>query len=238
MEDVSGINIIDIIDRIDRKDCIWTEESEQILCRKADCSKCMARLSTSTGEYYQRHRTYLLVPAAALSWGLTIFGIIATYIGNRGISEPLIILINGLINFIIATFTTVAEKSQAGSKVELFQQLSRDYYSLANDISQELAKSPETRPMVTNFMKNADIRYRDLEKSTPPIPRPVVALFINHEQSTNLDWHQIHKPDILSTLTPTSEMIWRPCELPQLSNQIKTNISALLDQSQNEEVLG
>ena len=95
MEDVS---LRDIIDRLDRKDCMWTEESEQILCRKADCSKCMARLSTSTGEYYQRHRTYLLVPAAALSWGLTIFGIIATYIGNRGISEQLIILINGLQN--------------------------------------------------------------------------------------------------------------------------------------------
>ncbi len=223
-DNVPGMNI-------DRRDCMWTEESEQILCRKADCSKCMARLCSSTGEYYQKHRTYLLVPAATLSWGLTIFGIIATYLGNSAISEPLIILINGLINFIIATFTTVAEKSQAGSKVELFQQLSRDYYSLANDISQELAKSPETRSMVTNFMKNADTRYRDLEKSTPPIPRPVVTFFISQEQLNN-SWNKMYKPDILSELTPTRYMIWEP---PQLS---ETNISALLDRTRPVEVQG
>ena len=214
--DVSEINIMN------KKENIWTEETEQILCRKADYSKCMARLCTSTGEYYQRHRTYLLVPAATLSWGLTIFGIIATYLGNSAISEPLIILINGLINFIIATFTTVAEKSQAGSKVELFQQLSRDYYSLANDIGQELVKSPETRPGVTNFMKNTDTRYRDLEKSTPPIPRPVVTFFISQEQ-LNHGWNKMYKPDILSELTPTRYLIWtRPFD---------ENIGAMLDRT-------
>jgi len=205
-DDVYETNIMSVNNNL------WTEETEQILCRKADYSKCMARLCTSTGEYYQQHRTYLLVPAAALSWGLTIFGIIATYLGNSTISEPLIILINGLINFIIATFTTVAEKSQAGSKVELFQQLSRDYYCLANDVGQELVKSPETRPAATNFMKNTDIRYRDLEKSTPPIPRNVVTSFIKREQ-LNLGWDKMYKPDILSTLIPTCELIWiRPVE--------------------------
>ena len=81
-DDIYGTNIMKT------KENIWTEETEQILCRKADYSKCMARLCTSTGEYYQQHRTYLLVPAAALSWGLTIFGIIATYLGNSTISEP------------------------------------------------------------------------------------------------------------------------------------------------------
>jgi hypothetical protein len=215
-DDVSGMNIID------RREHIWTEETEQILCRKADCSKCMARLCTSTGEYYQRHRTYLLVPAASLSWGLTIFGIIATYLGNNTISEPLIILINGLLNFIIATFTTVAEKSQAGSKVELFQQLSRDYYCLANDVGQELVKSPETRPEVKNFMKHTDTRYRDLEKSTPPIPRQVVTFFIRQEQF-NPGWDTMYKPDILSTLIPTRDLIW--------TRQVEENLGAILDRT-------
>ena len=215
-DDAPGMNIIDT------RDHAWTDETEQILCRKADYSKCMARLCTSTGEYYQRHRTYLLVPAASLSWGLTIFGIIATYLGNNTISEPLIILINGLINFIIATFTTVAEKSQAGSKVELFQQLSRDYYCLANDVGQELVKSPETRAGVTNFMKNTDTRYRDLEKSTPPIPRPVVTFFISQEQ-LNHGWDKMYKPDILSTLTPTRYLIY--------TRQLDENIGAILDRT-------
>jgi len=223
-DDAPGMNIIDT------RDHAWTDETEQILCRKADYSKCMARLCTSTGEYYQRHRTYLLVPAASLSWGLTIFGIIATYLGNNTISEPLIILINGLINFIIATFTTIAEKSQAGSKVELFQQLSRDYYSLANDISQELVKSPETRPAVTNFMKNTNTRYRDLEKSTPPIPRTVVETFIYNEERVNPGWGRMYKPDILSELDPTSFLIWRPQQLAE------TNIRALLEIPLSEEV--
>jgi len=109
-----------------------------------------------------------------------------------------------------------------GSKVELFQQLSRDYYCLANDVGQELVKSPETRAGVTNFMKNTDTRYRDLEKSTPPIPRPVVTFFISQEQ-LNHGWDKMYKPDILSTLTPTRYLIY--------TRQLDENIGAILDRT-------
>jgi hypothetical protein len=101
----------------------------------------------------------------------------------------------------------VAEKSQAGSKVELFQQLSRDYYSLSNDITQELSKSPENRVEATTFMRNSDTKYRDLEKSTPPIPRSIINNFTKQNQKYYF-WDKIHKPNILSTLEPTSSTIW------------------------------
>ena len=102
---------------------LWSNETDNILCSISDYSKCMARLCIYVSEYHQRQRTYLLGPAAVLSWGLTIFGMFATYYGNQTLPDATVILINSLLNFIIATFTTVAEKSQAGSKIELFQQL-------------------------------------------------------------------------------------------------------------------
>ena len=187
---------------------MWSFETEDIACAIGDYAKCMGRLCIFTSEYYQSQRTYLLVPAAVLSWGLNIFGIIVTYVGNARISDSLVIMINSLFNFIIATFTTVAEKSNAGSKVELFQQIAKDYYSLANMITQEMTRHPKDRIAVKSFLSLADSTYKELEKSTPPIPRYIVEAFIQDNRGTKLSqkrdmWEQMRKPYILSYLTPT-----------------------------------
>ena len=187
---------------------LWTVETENIICAIGDYAKCMGRLSIYTSEYYQSQRTYLLGPAAILSWSLNIFGIVVTYIGNDKISDSLVIMINSLLNFIIATFTTVAEKSNAGSKVELFQQIARDYYSLANMITQEMSRHPNERRTVKVFLSLADTTYKELEKTTPPIPRYIVDAFVLENRGNKLTkkrdlWEEMRKPYILSYLTPT-----------------------------------
>ena len=187
---------------------LWTVETENIICAIGDYAKCMGRLSIYTSEYYQSQRTYLLGPAAILSWSLNIFGIVVTYIGNDKISDSLVIMINSLLNFIIATFTTVAEKSNAGSKVELFQQIARDYYSLANMITQEMSRHPNERRTVKDFLSLADTTYKELEKTTPPIPRYIVDAFVLENRGNKLTkkrdlWEEMRKPYILSYLTPT-----------------------------------
>jgi hypothetical protein len=187
---------------------MWSVETENIICAIGDYAKCMGRLSIYTSEYYQSQRTYLLGPAAVLSWSLNIFGIVVTYVGNDKISDSLVIMINSLLNFIIATFTTVAEKSNAGSKVELFQQIARDYYSLANMITQEMSRHPNERRTVKVFLSLADTTYKELEKSTPPIPRYIVDAFVLDNRGNKLTkkrelWEEMRKPYILSYLTPT-----------------------------------
>jgi hypothetical protein len=191
----------------------WSNETDNILCGISDYSKCMARLCIYVSEYHQSQRTYLLGPAAVLSWGLTIFGMFATYYGNQKLPDATVILINSLINFIIATFTTVAEKSQAGSKIELFQQLARDFFNLSGTISMELSKEPSSRVCVTPFVGNINARYKDLENSVPPLPQALITKFTSYMEEANGPagqdlWHMIAKPNMLSSLSPTNKYNW------------------------------
>lgn len=191
----------------------WTHETDNILCSISDYSKCMARLCIYVSEYHQIQRTYLLGPAAVLSWGLTIFGMFATYYGNQKLPDATVILVNSLFNFIIATFTTVAEKSQAGSKIELFQQLARDFFNLSGTISMELSKEPYARACVTPFVGNMNARYKDLENSVPPLPQALITQFTSYMEQANGPagqelWHMIAKPNMLSSLSPTNKYNW------------------------------
>ena len=187
----------------------WTQEIDIILCRIGDCSKCMAKLCTYVSEYHQTQRAYLLIPAAVFSWGLTIFGMFATYYGQEKLPDATVILVNSLINFIIATFTTVAEKSQAGTKVELFQQLARDFYNLSGTITMELSKQPCNRIPVSTFLTNTNTRYKDLENSVPPLSQALITEFIKSVRKEEY-WRQMHKPNIMAELSPTKEcrFIW------------------------------
>jgi hypothetical protein len=188
----------------------WTQEIDMILCRIGDCSKCMAKLCTYVSEYHQSQRAYLLIPAAVFSWGLTIFGMFATYYGKEKLPDSKVILVNSLINFVIATFTTVAEKSQAGTKVELFQQLARDFYNLSGTITMELSKQPCNRIPVSTFLANTNTRYKDLENSVPPLSQALIIEFIKSVRKEEY-WRQMHKPNIMSELSPTeaSRLIWK-----------------------------
>lgn len=191
----------------------WSKETDNIVCTISDYSKCMARLCIYVSEHHQRMRTYLLGPAAVLSWALTIFGMFATYYGNKKIPDPTVILINSLLNFIIATFTTVAEKSQAGSKIELFQQLARDFFNLSGTISMELSKEPCCRLPVSPFVTNMNLRYKDLENSVPPLPQALLTAFTLYmeeiDQTHRQDiWRKIDKPNMLSPLSPTYKYDW------------------------------
>lgn len=145
----------------------WTPELEHVLIVKSDNAKCMGRLCAVASNYYNRQRSYLLIPASVISWSLNIFGIVATFTGDEIITPSLIILVASIGNFIVATLTTIAEKAAAGDKVELFNQTSRDYYLVASEISNTLLLHPRWRnkgPL--QVIADSDQRYSDLMKGT------------------------------------------------------------------------
>ena len=228
---------------IHTKKQIWSPETDTIICCISDYSKCMAHLCIYVSEYHQRQRTFLLGPAAVLSWGLTIFGMFATYYGNERLPDASVILINSLLNFIIATFTTVAEKSQAGSKIDLFQQLARDFFNLSGTISMELSKEPKDRVAVNPFVGNMNSRYRDLENSVPPLSQALLHEFTvcmeGKERSNQQQlWNSIPKPNMLSPLSPTDKYHW--CELdpdPYADDifDIKNKLSRVEEEALKEE---
>ena len=61
---------------------IWNIVIERIIAEIAERAKCMAVLCSHASKYYDRQRTYLLVPASTISWGLNIFGMISSYLGS------------------------------------------------------------------------------------------------------------------------------------------------------------
>jgi hypothetical protein len=184
----------------------WGHEIEHIICIIGDKSKCMSGLLSFASNNNQEQRTRLLVPAAVLSWMLNIFGIVAAYLGDKRLSPSIVVLISSLLNFIIATFTTVAEKSQAGSKIELYQKLSRDYSSLSDTITIELEKHPCLRESALHFMNSMVQKYKDLENTTPTIDRILLIEFNKYmrirERNSGVN-DIIHKPSILREIETT-----------------------------------
>ncbi len=199
----------------------WSREFEEILIVKADKSKCMGKLCSYTSTYYGRQRTYLLVPASVLAWCLNIFGMFATYYGSTKIPDPLVILITSIGNFIIASFTTIAEKSQAGDKVELFNQTSREYILIASEISQQLMYEPANRIPPMQLINDMARKYNDLMRSTPNIPQNIVDDFRRHNEQ-NRDYLRMHKPEQMVEMTSTAEYVYRK---PELFNYDDNNIA-------------
>lgn len=179
-------------------DCKWNDVYENILVHKSDKSRYMAMLCHYTSTYYNRQRKILLVPASIISWSLNIFGMVSTYFGKEKISEPLVILIVSLGNFIIATLTTIAENNKAGDKVELFNQTSRDYNLIASEIKQELMLPPDNRASVMKIIIETQRRYDDLMKSTPNIPEHVIISFINKHKRDQEFLYMVQPENIIN----------------------------------------
>ena len=167
----------DYVDQVNYAEHTWDNDYELILVDRGDKAKCMGWLCTHTSNYYNNQRRMLLVPASAVSWFLNVFGMFATYLGKEKISEPLVILIVSLGNFIVATLTTIAEQGKAGDKVELFNQTSRDYNLIASEINHQIRLPPYNRKPVMKVLIDTEKRYNDLIKSTPNIPEPITKDF-------------------------------------------------------------
>jgi hypothetical protein len=164
----------------------WNYVIEDVISRVAERAKCMAVLCSYASKYYDRQRTYLLVPASTISWGLNIFGMISTYLGSEVISESLVVLIASMGNFIIATITTVAEKSKAGDKVELFNQASKDFHLIYSDISTQLSFEPQLRGPPSDLFDKSDEQYKRLLQSIPNIPESLVSKFYRKFHNCNV----------------------------------------------------
>jgi hypothetical protein len=186
----------------------WQDNFEELICVQGDHSQVMGSLCMFTSDYYKSKRTWLLGPAACLSWSLNIFGIVVTFIGAENISNALVILINSLFNFVIATLTTIAEKNNAGSNVELYIQFSREYMAISDNITQEISKHPAQRKVMAHaFLEEVTSEYNDIWKRTPHIPSDIVDLFNKrtaHLESMEHISHIVHKPYMCEPITATS----------------------------------
>ena len=159
---------------------LWTRELEHILIVKSDNAKCMGRLCAVASNYYNRQRSYLLIPASVIAWCLNIFGIVATFTGEEIITPSLTILVASIGNFIVATLTTIAEKAAAGDKVELYNQTSRDYYLIASEISHTLMLHPRLRSPALQVIADSEKRYSDLMKGTMNLSDRIIDEFFQN----------------------------------------------------------
>ena len=201
----------DYVDQVNYAEHTWDNDYELILVDRGDKAKCMGWLCTHTSNYYNNQRRMLLVPASAVSWFLNVFGMFATYLGKEKISEPLVILIVSLGNFIVATLTTIAEQGKAGDKVELFNQTSRDYNLIASEINHQIRLPPCNRKPVMKVLIDTEKRYNDLIKSTPNIPEPITKDFIktNHKLP---GFNDISKPEGMIDLTSCRQNLYQTDE--------------------------
>ena len=197
------------MDFIEKKDYHeWNKSIENILAGIGEKSNAMSKLSRMASRYYDNQRSCLLLPASIISWSLNIFSMISGYLGPEIISEPLVILIVSIGNFVSATLTTVAEKSKAGDKVELFNQSSKDYYLLYSEISTQLSFEPKLRIPPHELLKRSRDRYNILLQSNPNIPDSVVMGFWNNFKNIDITFpdHILHLQSVKIYQEPSEDI--------------------------------
>ena len=209
---------------------IWNIVIEQIIAEIGERSKCMSVLCSYAYKYYDRQRTYLLVPASIISWGLNIFGMVSTYLGIEVIDETLVVLIASIGNFITATITTVAEKSKAGDKVELFNQASKDFHLIYSEISTQLSFEPQLRTMPHDFFRQSDERYKRLLQSIPNIPDSVVLDFRSKYRNNDVFF-----PDHLAGFGLSKVRIYQPSNEEKVANMLATAGDKLIKKPINKK---
>ena len=209
---------------------IWNIVIEQIIAEIGERSKCMSVLCSFAYKYYDRQRTYLLVPASIISWGLNIFGMISTYLGTEVISETLVVLIASIGNFITATITTVAEKSKAGDKVELFNQASKDFHLIYSEISTQLSFEPQLRTIPNDFFRQSDERYKRLLQSIPNIPDSVVLDFRSKYHHNDVSF-----PDHLAGFGLNKVRIYMPSPEEKVTDIVATAGNKLIKKPINKK---
>jgi hypothetical protein len=153
----------------------WTKEHESILIDWGDKAMCYRWLHGKSNEDYSFKNTWYTIPVIVMSTitGTANFAQDQFPASVRGYA-PMII---GSVNIIAGIITTVQQFLKITELNEAHRVSSIAWDKFYRKIKVELAKSPEERQNVTNFIKQCTEEYDRLTETSPPIEQKIINKF-------------------------------------------------------------
>jgi len=227
----------------------WTHQHENILADWADKAACYRWLYTDANHIFSRYNTWFTIPVIIMS---TLTGT-ANFAQERVPLEyrPMFSMIVGCVNIAAGIITTIQQFLKIAELNESHRVASISWDKLYRNIRVELAKHPEERIPVVNFIKIIKDEFDRLMETSPQVPQKSMALFQKKfvAPDTPLDklneaqrlFRSVQAPDVCSHIKPTRDSIYVPPNnpLPAIPTKRQTRMADVvvetLEMSQREK---
>lgn len=187
-----------------QKPIVWTKDHEKILVDWGDKAMCYRWLHAKSHNRLNKINTYFTIPVIIMSTltGTANFAADRVPENYRGYYSMII----GFINIVAGIITTIQQFLKISELNEAHRVSSISWDKFYRRIKVELAKSPNERQNVYDFLKACTEEFDRLMETSPTIQKKIIILFQETFDNDKLDpekkamFKSLKKPEICDSL--------------------------------------
>lgn len=222
------------------KPTIWTRDHENILVDWADKAMCYRWLHAKSNQKFKKLNTWFTVPVIIMSTitGTANFASEKVPVQYRSYYSSII----GGVNIIAGIITTVQQFLKISELNESHRVSSIAWDKFYRKIRVELAKPPQERQNVYDFLKACTEEFDRLMETSPSIDKYVIQKFKNTFNGKDVDnkskemFRSLKKPEICDTLESVKFSVFKIDEFTEKKNKFKSLMSDVLNTIDEKEI--
>ena len=207
------------------KPIIWTKDHEKILIDWGDKAMCYRWLHAKSHNIFSRVNTYFTIPVIIMSTltGTANFAQDRVPEDFRGYYSMGI----GFVNILAGIITTIQQFLKISELNEAHRVSSISWDKFYRKIRVELAKPPNERQIVYDFLKACTEEFDRLMETSPTIEKSVILLFNETFNNASLDddkkqlFDQLKKPEICDALESVALALYQEDETEKKQTDFK-----------------
>ena len=216
----------------------WTKDHEKILIDWADKAMCYRWLHSKSNYKLSKINTYFTIPVIVMS---TITGT-ANFAADRVPEDyrGYYSMIIGGVNIFAGIITTIQQFLKIGELNEAHRVSSISWDKFYRKIRVELAKPPQERQNVYDFLKSCTEEFDRLMETSPVIEKQIIQLFNNTFNGDHLDekkkkmFESLKKPEICDSLESVQFSMFQEDENAKKENKYKNMLDEVINASKEK----
>lgn len=199
---------------LNKKPTVWTKEHENILIDWGDKAICYRWLHAKSHNKLSKINAYFTIPVIIMSTltGTANFAQDRVPVYFQGYYSMII----GFINIVAGIITTIQQFLKITELNEAHRVSSIAWDKFYRKIRIELAKRPNERQNVYDFLKTCTEEFDRLMETSPTIQKKIIQLFKETFDNENLDpskraiFEKLKKPEICDSLESIRNVVYQP----------------------------
>ena len=212
----------------------WTKDHEKILIDWADKAMCYRWLHAKSNHKLSKINTYFTIPVIVMS---TITGT-ANFASERVPEQyrGTYSMVIGGVNILAGIITTIQQFLKISETNEAHRVSSISWDKFYRKIRVELAKPPNERQNVYDFLKSCTEEFDRLMETSPVIEKPIIKLFNDTFNNDSLDdkkkqmFESLKKPEICDSLESVQFAMYKEDESAKKARQFKEILYEAIDE--------
>lgn len=222
----------------------WTKEHESLMIDWADKAMCYRWLHSKSNECYHRLNTWFTIPVIVMS---TLTGT-ANFAQEKfpETTKQYVPMLIGGVNIIAGIITTVQQFLKIGELNEAHRVASLSWDKFYRKIRIELAKAPDERLGISDFLKTCTEEFDRLMEISPNIDEKIIKEFYRTFQGKlktdkrgdpilnekQLLFKNLKKPEICDSLETTANCVYKAPAIQLTELNIENKLSDVIKEKE------